>query len=186
MDAYRAIQSLAQPCHGQSCSGRQDCPKDDSRSGHRKVRPLARRRSRICSGMEWKSGTGAPCRLFRCEQMPAHTAWKGWTNPRCEELSQNDELRSIEQQKRADEITPGACQRAGGTVINPNENTISEGACTEGRGYVDQVIKEKGWCPHTRGCRIADKWLKLPNGEPGNRCKMPAGSHETDCRSVRE
>jgi hypothetical protein len=89
---------------------------------------------------------------------PGHNAWKGWTEPRCEELAQKEELSVAESSARADSITANRCQRQGGTIFNSNEGAITEEACLSVGGRVITPFdnESRGWCPAT-GRREMDK-----------------------------
>jgi hypothetical protein len=94
---------------------------------------------------------------------PGHNAWKGWTEPRCEELAQKEELSVAESSARADSMTSNRCQRQGGTIFNPNEGAITEEACLSVGGRVITPFdnESRGWCPATKGCWDGAKWTKI-------------------------
>lgn len=119
---------------------------------------------------------------------PGHTAWRGWTEPRCEELAQKEAVSAAEISARAESVTAGRCQSQGGVIFNPNEGAITEAACLSIGGNVLTPIdnESRGWCPTTRGCWDKLKWTKIIESDASPRCKMKYGSHETDCRAVRD
>ena len=119
---------------------------------------------------------------------PGHAAWQGWTDPRCEELAQIDAVSAAEASARTDSITSNRCRSLGGTIFNPNEGAITEGACRSVGGSVITPFdnKSRGWCPATKGCWDSAKWTKIIEAVPTPRCKMKYGSHETDCRAVKD
>lgn len=117
---------------------------------------------------------------------PAHTAWKGWTEPRCEELTQKAELSAAEISERFETTTANRCQSQGGTIFSPNEGAITEDACLVLNGKVITPFdnESRGWCPTTKGCWDGSKWTKIIDATSTPRCKMKYGSHEPDCRAV--
>lgn len=105
---------------------------------------------------------------------------EGWPSPTCEQKRQQASLESAERVGRAEEITESACRSQGGTIIDPNANTISEADCLGRGGYVlhrpDAELQEAQWPPNSRGCYRDNKWQKVQEpGAPKRLCKFRVG-----------
>ena len=106
---------------------------------------------------------------------------EGWPSPTCEQKRQQASFESAERVRRAEEISESACRSKGGTVIDPNENTISEADCLGRGGFVlyrpDAELQEAQWPPKSRGCYRENKWQKVQEpGAPKRLCKFRVGS----------
>jgi hypothetical protein len=99
----------------------------------------------------------------------------GFPSPKCELKRQNDWRESQERQARAEAITPTACVRAGGKVVDPNEGTISESDCKSLGGHALFAFGDSSMPPNSRSC------VKAGATKPLGRVRDPMAPTEV-CR----